>query len=114
MASRAVGRVFLVTMCIVVAACSAPVNSIGVASLRDIGMPASRDAIAQAVIGSGPGPQPPNEEAVVETKDGLEVSMTLRPLDQGLGRRECPMVRRPSELTTSRATLRRTEVHTPE
>jgi hypothetical protein len=35
------------------------------------------------LIGSGPGQDPGKEEAVVETKSGVEVSMTLRPLNPG-------------------------------
>jgi hypothetical protein len=111
MAPRAVGRVLLATRYLLTVACSEPTNSIGVAcpgevversatsgdefpdadtreeairsALRDIEMPASRDAIVQTVVGSGPGPEPPKADAVVQTKSGVEVSMTLRPLDPG-------------------------------
>jgi hypothetical protein len=46
-------------------------------------MEASEDAISAALIVSSPGSSPGSEELVVETSDGVEVTMTLAPLDPG-------------------------------
>ena len=51
--------------------------------LENLGMDASDDAIAAAVIAAGPGGDIGTEKADVETSEGVVVTMTLEPLDPG-------------------------------
>jgi hypothetical protein len=51
--------------------------------LENLGMDASDDAIAAAVIAAGPGGDVGTEETEVETSQGVIVSMSLEPMDPG-------------------------------
>jgi hypothetical protein len=54
------------------------------AALEDLGFEASDEAITEAVVNAIPAASPPGHETVsVRTSDGLDVQMTLTPLDPG-------------------------------
>jgi len=54
------------------------------AELEDLGFEASDEAIADAIVNARPAASPPGHEAVsVRTTEGLDVEMTLAPLDPG-------------------------------
>ena len=53
------------------------------AELKEIGLDATDDAIAAGVVAAGPGGSVGTELVKVETENGIEVTMTLVPLDPG-------------------------------
>jgi hypothetical protein len=53
------------------------------AELEQIGLDASDDAVAAGVVAAGPGGGVGTELVKVETENGVEVTMTLAPLDPG-------------------------------
>ena len=53
------------------------------AELKEIGLDATDDAIAAGVVAAGPGGSVGTELVKVETENGIEVTMTLAPLDPG-------------------------------
>lgn len=53
------------------------------AELKAVGLDASDDAIAAGVVAAGPGGNVGTELVKIETEDGTEVTMTLKPLDPG-------------------------------
>jgi hypothetical protein len=53
------------------------------AELEEIGLDATDDAIAAGVVAAGPGGSVGTELVKVETENGIEVTMTLAPLDPG-------------------------------
>lgn len=53
------------------------------AELKAIGLDASNDAIAAGVVAAGPGGNVGTELVKVEAEGGIEVTLTLAPLDPG-------------------------------
>ena len=53
------------------------------AELKEIGLDATEDAIATGVVEAGAGGSVGSELVKVETQNGIEVTMTLAPLDPG-------------------------------
>jgi hypothetical protein len=53
------------------------------AELERLEMAASDEAIASGVVASAPGELPGTEELVVENDQGVEITMSLTPLDPG-------------------------------